>query len=552
MGETKTYYYCNVEGNTDIGCKRKANEDWLDSFECKNGLVAVVCDGMGGHVGGQIASHVAVDAIRLFLESQYFDNPKEAIVAACDAANQAILQRATEQPELNGMGSTCVMLIVRNGKVYIGSVGDSRIYLIRSKKIRQLTKDQSYVQMLVDMGEISKEQAERHPRKNEITNALGLPSMQPATVLDTPICPEAGDCFLLCSDGLSGMVPETEIVKVVSNQTGLSQRDRVNTLINRARQHGGLDNITCQIVEFAVTPPGLGNKNSMKNKALKIGLPVLAILLLVIGGGVCWWKQSRPQESKYVKEMKAKPNATLFYPNDTIKFVPGKKVFEIEENKQFGALAIYVFNESGKAIDTISIKKALKIASLSIEPKENVTLKSGARLHVQFNDREYTEPDISLTFKDNDSIYMYVFKVSKPQREEKSFGDAFVEENGTHSIPSGKSGNDETVLLDKTGDTDDAEILEATVKAQAGDSTTIQILSMSPEENPNTETKIYIDYAIEPKEVRGTWYSYECPDGQTCTITILNSNIPGAPDNQIKIPLANQGGKQFTLWVERR
>ena len=211
MSKTKQYYYCNVEGNTDIGCKRQKNEDWLDSFECDNGLVAVVCDGMGGHVGGQIASHTAVEAIRNFLLSHYFDNPKDAIVAACNAANQAILQKTAERPELNGMGSTCVMLIVRSGKVYIGSVGDSRVYLIRSKKIHQLTKDQSYVQMLVDLGQIDKEQAEHHPRKNEITNALGLPSMQPATVLETPIHPEAGDCFLLCSDGLTNMADDEDI-----------------------------------------------------------------------------------------------------------------------------------------------------------------------------------------------------------------------------------------------------------------------------------------------------------------------------------------------------
>lgn len=552
MGETKTYYYCNVEGNTDIGCKRKANEDWLDSFECKNGLVAVVCDGMGGHVGGQIASHVAVDAIRFFLESQYFDNPKDAIVAACNAANQAILQRATEQPELNGMGSTCVMLIVRNGKVYIGSVGDSRIYLIRSKKIRQLTKDQSYVQMLVDMGEISKEQAERHPRKNEITNALGLPSMQPATVLDTPICPEAGDCFLLCSDGLSGMVPETEIAKVVSNQAGLSQRDRVNTLINRARQHGGLDNITCQIVEFAVTPPGQGNKDRMGSKVFKLGLPILAILLLVAGGGIYWWKQSHPQESKFIRQMRKIPNAKIFS-KDTITFVPNKEIFEIEENRQFGGLVIYILNDSGKAIKDITIKKALKIESLSIEPEENVQrIKRGTRLRIQFNDREYTEPDISLTFKDEDSIFIYNFKVNNPQRKDTPSGDAVSGKgDGISGTSSDKLSSIGTILLDETGNKNGTEDLEATVNTQPGDSTTIRIVSTSTPQ-VNTETIIYTDYAIEAGETNKTWYSYKCVDGQTCTITIINSEIPEEPHNQIKIPLANYDDKQFTLRVKKR
>ena len=206
MSNNSPYYYCNIEGETNVGCKRRQNEDWLDSFECNNGLVAVVCDGMGGHVGGQVASHLAIDSIREFVCGNSFSDPNEMIVAACNVANQAIINRSISNPELKGMGSTCVMLVVRDGKVYVGSVGDSRVYLVRSKKIIQLTKDQSYVQMLVDMGEITPEQAELHPRRNEITNALGLPGMRPATVLECPVIPEAGDCFLLCSDGLSGMV----------------------------------------------------------------------------------------------------------------------------------------------------------------------------------------------------------------------------------------------------------------------------------------------------------------------------------------------------------
>ena len=290
MNPNSKYDYCNVIGNTDVGCKRKANEDWLDSFECDNGLIAVVCDGMGGHVGGQVASHLAIDAIHAFLTAKYFDDPKEAIVQACNAANNAILQRGMQQPELAGMGSTCVMLIVRDGKVYIGSVGDSRIYFLRSKKLIQLTKDQSYVQMLVDAGQLTPEQAEHHPRKNEITNALGLQGMKPATVLEDPINPEAGDCFLLCSDGLSGMVSDREIEKVVGNQQNMSQQDRVNTLIQKARANGGLDNITCQIVEFSVTPGASQTLPSGKTKILKYGIPALIAAVLLGAGGFFAWK----------------------------------------------------------------------------------------------------------------------------------------------------------------------------------------------------------------------------------------------------------------------
>lgn len=287
------FNYCHVSERTDVGCVRAANEDSMINFTCQNGLVAAVCDGMGGHVGGAVASQTAVNAIKSFLSAQYFQNPFDAIVAAIDNANRAILQTAAARPELQGMGSTCVMVIVRGGMVYYGSVGDSRIYLVRNHTIKQLTRDQSYVQMLVDAGEITPEQAEHHPQKNVITNALGLADMRPATVAAAPIRPEAGDCFLLCSDGLSGMVPDKEIGKIVSKQQTMRSQARVDALVELARQNGGKDNITAQIVEFSVTPKvagvNVGNSGSGKpawhsNKMVKIGLIALAVLAVVVIG----------------------------------------------------------------------------------------------------------------------------------------------------------------------------------------------------------------------------------------------------------------------------
>ena len=183
-----------------VGRVRTANEDCCRFEETGNGDLFVVCDGMGGHVGGATASSIAVTTIVEFLDRTFYDDPHIAISEAIDCANQAIIEKTKEQPSLTGMGSTCVVLLVRNGKVYLGHVGDSRIYLVRSRRIIQLTKDHSYVQTLVDSGEITKEQAEMHPRRNEITNALGIPNMAPAT-LSEAIIPEAGDWFVLCSDG---------------------------------------------------------------------------------------------------------------------------------------------------------------------------------------------------------------------------------------------------------------------------------------------------------------------------------------------------------------
>ena len=260
---TSDYSYCLVSERTDIGCVRQENQDSLVHFECKNGLVAVVCDGMGGHAGGGVASRLAIDTIQAFLNDTFFADPEEAIEKAIDAANTAILDRAMTQPELRGMGATCVMLIVRNGKVYIGSVGDSRVYLIRNRIITQLTKDQSYVQQLVDSGQITKEEAEIHPRKNEITNCLGLPEMIPASLLLEPLTPEAGDCFLLCSDGLTGMVRDEDIEKIVSKQDTLTSQQRVDRLVDMALERGGYDNISVQIVEFALNPKSVHGRRSL-------------------------------------------------------------------------------------------------------------------------------------------------------------------------------------------------------------------------------------------------------------------------------------------------
>ena len=266
--KSNTYDYSLIGGATDVGLVRKANEDrglWFDSL---NGRIGLVCDGMGGHVGGQIASQTAIESIQEYLGRDYFEDAKEAIKGAIVFANNAILDKAQRQPELKGMGSTCVMLLIRDGKVYYGHVGDSRIYAISNRMIKQLTSDHSFVQLLVDAGQITKEQAERHPRRNEITNALGLQNMQSPTICTVPVEPEAGVCFLLCSDGLTGMVSDRKIEKIVSNRE-LNLNQRAEKLIDLANEAGGTDNITVQLVEFAL---GIADIKPDKRKSHKVKL----------------------------------------------------------------------------------------------------------------------------------------------------------------------------------------------------------------------------------------------------------------------------------------
>ncbi|GHV20932.1 hypothetical protein FACS189494_05570 [Spirochaetia bacterium] len=283
--------FCLVGKCSNTGRVRKANEDSMGVFDAAVGRVFVVCDGMGGHVGGHVASQTAVAAIKQFMSSHVFSDPMVAINNAIITANDAIIQKAQAQPELNGMGSTCVMLVVTSdGKVYFGHAGDSRIYIVANHKITQLTKDHSYVQTLVDTGEITKEQAEHHPRKNEITNALGLPQMQPPTLCKEPIEPEAGNCFLLCSDGLSGMVEDKYIERVISKHD-MHIQARAEKLVQMANEAGGKDNITVELVEFAVSTSKTKNNHKKTTKVFnKKIIIIIVVVLAVLGACFAFYK----------------------------------------------------------------------------------------------------------------------------------------------------------------------------------------------------------------------------------------------------------------------
>lgn len=556
MNPNSKYDYCNVIGNTDVGCKRKANEDWLDSFECDNGLIAVVCDGMGGHVGGQVASHLAIDAIHAFLTAKYFDDPKEAIVQACNAANNAILQRGMQQPELAGMGSTCVMLIVRDGKVYIGSVGDSRIYFLRSKKLIQLTKDQSYVQMLVDAGQLTPEQAEHHPRKNEITNALGLQGMKPATVLEDPINPEAGDCFLLCSDGLSGMVSDREIEKVVGNQQNMSQQDRVNTLIQKARANGGLDNITCQIVEFSVTPGASQTLPSGKTKILKYGIPALIAAVLLGAGGFFAWKylggnKEASDDKVFAGNNKKDP---IVLDVDTIVFKSKTKFLEITADSTKQQIAFKYVSKDGTS-KQMNYPNNRKLSDMAITPeiglKKEIT--SDSSYMIEFSDN-FDGEQLSISFKESDSVYRFVIdnpikiEYDNPKSEDKRDAPSKGGEKTKNSQE--KKGtvtheeiqpniNDTAIVRATTGETAKKEV---TVRIEKiGE----RIFTLHSSTGTNTKTDFYTDAAIKNGMKTESWYTYKS-NGSTCIITVKCPEAAKIENKKryISIPLNTHGGPE--------
>lgn len=552
---SELYNYCHIAELTDRGCKREANEDWMTHFESPNGLVAVVCDGMGGHVGGKIASHTAVDAIKQYMMEERTGSPTELIVESMNVASKAIISKANDQPDLTGMGATCVMLIVRNGKVYIGSVGDSRVYLVRNHRIRQLTKDQSYVQMLVDAGSITAEQARHHPRKNEITNALGLKIMQPATVLPEAISPEAGDCFLLCSDGLSGMVSDNDICKVVSRQSERTQQQRVEELVHRAKQNGGVDNITCQIVEFSVNPNGSPVPWWRKNLWALTG-SLAAILIIIVGiFKLCGGEEFPPKE--HGEEIAALigdiPQSHCTY-LDTMAFEKGMTFMELKENPLYKSVEITLHKRNGK--DTLYIvNHPLLLNSMKVVPDscaiiETTNCEGNLSWRLKFTEnRKENVNEVAISINDSkDSVYVFLIPLeeihqskaaSQKQKSTETKSDGFV-----------------SVLINKLFGNKGSENEEK--EEEPVDSVgTIYIKSKEPNQmvtlhsvkGNTTNTDFYFPrYAFLEEQGRGLqpkgWYSIQ-NDGSKCIITIMNDDEhPIPPNAEICIktrPDCNQG-----------
>lgn len=242
----------NIYAESVIGNVRKAQEDsYAVELATVNGDVFVVCDGMGGHVGGKMASTIAVNSILEFLKKEKYADPVSALDLALQFANMQILGYADEHPELKGMGTTACVLLLQEANAYIAHVGDSRIYLYLNAKhqLHRITKDHSYVQTLVDAGQITDEEAESHPNKNRITKALGIKKELMPTVPGNPIHVKAGDIFLICSDGLCGMVHDKQMLRILSQNAALKQKG--DELVENALLNGGVDNITVELIEIS-------------------------------------------------------------------------------------------------------------------------------------------------------------------------------------------------------------------------------------------------------------------------------------------------------------
>ena len=236
-----------LASKTDVGQVRQANEDSCDTFAREDGTrLLVVADGMGGHRGGATASSTTVTAIAEIFDAEASARPSDMLGRAIEAANARVFEMAQQDPELEGMGTTVVAFhLDARGRGTVAHVGDSRAYRYRNGRLEPLTTDHSVVAEMQRRGLLSADEAAVHPRRNEILRSVGvLPDVE-VEVAAVDVHP--GDRFVLCSDGLSGVVTDDQIAAVVQAE---SPEGAVDTLIRMANERGGPDNITVQILSI--------------------------------------------------------------------------------------------------------------------------------------------------------------------------------------------------------------------------------------------------------------------------------------------------------------
>ena len=234
---------------TDIGKARDMNQDYYYiSPENSQINLYILADGMGGYTGGEIASKLATISAKNYIESNFEETltEKEEIVKliknSMEYANMVVYEKSKEDKELEGMGTTLEVCLIYNNKVYIGHIGDSRIYIQREEKLKKLTIDHSYVEKLVKDGTITKEEAINHPKKNMLTKALGCMAFVEVDVTEVDL--HKDDIILICSDGLTNMVEEETINNVIKED----YKSAPEKLIELANNNGGYDNITALVI----------------------------------------------------------------------------------------------------------------------------------------------------------------------------------------------------------------------------------------------------------------------------------------------------------------
>lgn len=238
----------NYGARSSIGCIRLNNQDSFHIPSKDDFKLFVVADGMGGTNGGEIASTIAINAVCTYVKENLKDDSDIPLILrnAINEANKAIYRVGRMQQEYSRMGTTCSVALIKDGLAFIAHVGDSRVYLLSNSSFRQITTDHSYVQELVNAGQITSQQAKDHPERHKITRAVGISGLVIADVFIEPL--SCNDVVLLCSDGLTSMVDDTTIAAILRENDDPHQA--ACELINAAEKAGGYDNITAVIIKI--------------------------------------------------------------------------------------------------------------------------------------------------------------------------------------------------------------------------------------------------------------------------------------------------------------
>lgn len=235
---------------TDIGKVREINQDYYYISDSLDEVqLYMLADGMGGYKGGEIASKLAIQSAKSYIENNFkeIEKDKESIIqlvaSSMEYANMVVYEKAKSEEELEGMGTTLEVCVIYNNKAYIGHIGDSRIYRIRKEFIRKLTQDHSYVQKLVKDGTITQEQALHHPQKNMLMKALGCNAFVEPDVMVKGFLKE--DILVMTTDGLTNMITQEEIFKQAKKDIEQAPKE----LVKQANENGGYDNITVVVIK---------------------------------------------------------------------------------------------------------------------------------------------------------------------------------------------------------------------------------------------------------------------------------------------------------------
>lgn len=232
---------------TDIGRRRESNQDFVYASDQPVGNLPnlmIVADGMGGHNAGDLASRCTVESMIGYLQTAEGKRPISLLSEAIHYANEQVIKKAQSDKAFEGMGTTVVAAVIKEGYLYVANVGDSRLYLI-DQEISQITRDHSLVEEMVRLGELQRKDARSHPDRNVITRAVGVRTPVRIDFFDVKL--EPGDRILLCSDGLTNMVEDSDILQII--RTCASPKEAAQRLVNEANKNGGKDNISVVLAE---------------------------------------------------------------------------------------------------------------------------------------------------------------------------------------------------------------------------------------------------------------------------------------------------------------